>query len=587
MQKHGDTPLKDHLLHTLHTIQQRERCITDESIHRIAAQYSLPVSQVRAVVAFYAFFQTEPCGDYHLFFSNCPACGYEQAGQNLLQLLAHKLNVQIGQTRPDGRVSLHETSCIGMCDHGASLLINGQPLAGLESTSIERLANQIETATPLHNWPQGWMRNDSVVHKTNLLLEDSFVPGAGLRATLARGAEAALESITHSGLRGRGGAGFATGRKWRLCKAVAGDARYVVCNADEGEPGTFKDRWLLQQQAERVLEGMAICAFIIGARQGFLYLRGEYRYLLPHLQATLAQQRRQGLLGKNIGGKPGFEFDIDIVVGAGAYICGEESALIESLEGKPGIPRNRPPFPVTQGYLGQPTVVNNVETFWAAASIIVNGADWFKSVGTPESTGSKLLSISGDCTAPGIYEYPFGIPIQQILRECGATNTQAVQIGGPAGTLIGRADFQRKLGFEDLSTGGSFMVFDETRDMMTVVQNFAKFFAHESCGFCTPCRVGTTLLKHNLEKIATGHGTHLDIQALRETSNLVQRYAHCGLGHTAANPILNSLQSFPEIFEKRLAARSFTPNFNLDAALSEARRLTRRDDSKAHLDPGY
>jgi [NiFe] hydrogenase diaphorase moiety large subunit len=584
MRQHSNIPLNDHLLHSLLAIQQQDRYISNESIHQIAAKFSLPVSQVKSVVAFYSFFYTKACGNYHLLFSNCPSCGYQQGDRNLLQILALRLKVQIGQTRADGRVSLDETSCIGMCDHGASLLVNGQPLVGLEEESIIFLADLIEAATPIRDWPHAWFNITNIVQRQGLLLKEAFSTGEGLGTAQRIGANATLDIIAQSKLRGRGGAGFATGLKWRLCKEAAGDVRYVVCNADEGEPGTFKDRMLLQHQADKVFEGMTTCAFVIGAHKGFLYLRGEYRYLLPRLQTVLAEQRGRGLLGKNILGRQGFEFDIDIVVGAGAYICGEESALIESLEGKPGIPRNRPPFPVTHGYQNQPTVVNNVETFVAAASIIARGSDWFKSVGTEESTGCKLLSISGDCTAPGIYEYPFGTTIQQILRECGAKNTLAVQIGGPAGTLIGEADFQRTIGFEDLSTGGSFIVFSDKRNILQVIQNFTSFFAHESCGFCTPCRIGTTLLKRSMDKIAANYGTHLDIHELKHVSELVKQYSHCGLGHTAANPVLDGLRSFPELFETRLTDQAYTPGFDLDSALNEARRLTGRNDSKAHLD---
>lgn len=584
MQIQVDEPVYDHLLHTLFAIQQRDRYISDASMQRVAMQYDLPVSQVRSVVAFYAFLLTKPAGNFHLLVSNCPCCGYRQGDQNLLQTLARKLDAKVGHTRADGKVSLQETSCIGMCDQGASLLINDRPLVGLTSESIESLTDHIEAEIPLPDWPPSWFHITNAVHKRGLLLESVWLPGEGLRAAFTMGAETTLDTITQSGLRGRGGAGFATGLKWRLCREAAGDAHYVVCNADEGEPGTFKDRVLLQQHADRVFEGMTICAFVIGARQGFLYLRGEYRYLLPHLQTVLAQQRQQRLLGKDILGQPGFEFDIDIVVGAGAYICGEESALIESLEGKPGIPRVRPPFPVTHGYLGQPTVVNNVETFVVAANIAAKGHAWFRSAGTPESAGSRLLSISGDCAVPGIYEYPFGVTIQQILHDCGAENTFAIQVGGPSGTLVGAADFQRRISFEDLSTGGSFMIFAKKRDIVSIIQNFTDFFAHESCGFCTPCRVGTTLLKRNLEKIAAGHGTQADIRELRYTGELVRRYAHCGLGHTAANPLLDGLRSFPDAFEKYLADYAFLPGFDLDSALSEARRLTQRQDSNAHPD---
>ncbi len=282
--------------------------------------------------------------------------------------------------------------------------------------------------------------------------------------------------------------------KWRFCSEEAETERYVVCNADEGEPGTFKDRVLLNSYAHQVFEGMTLCASIIKAEQGFLYLRGEYLHLVEKLQDILEQRRDSGLLGNNILDQ-GLNFDIEIRLGCGAYICDEESALIESLEGKRGIPRNRPPYPVSQGYLGKPIVVNNVETFFAASKIAAQGGQWFADVGTKQSQGTKILSISGDCTKPGIYEYPFGTRIEQVLQDCGATDVLGIQVGGPSGTFIGLDELQRTLAFEDLATGGSFIIFNQSRSILDIVKNFTHFFAHESCGFCTPCRVGTSLLK--------------------------------------------------------------------------------------------
>jgi [NiFe] hydrogenase diaphorase moiety large subunit len=341
---------------------------------------------------------------------------------------------------------------------------------------------------------------------------------------------------------------------------------------------------LLHSHADEVFEGMTVCAAVIGAEKGFLYLRGEYRYLLPQLHAVLAHRRELGLLGSNILGQPDFSFDIEIVVGAGAYICGEESALIESLEGKRGVPRNRPPFPVTHGYLGRPTVVNNVETFAAAAHIALRGSAWFKATGTEKSAGSKIMSVSGDCASPGIYEYPFGVSIQQVLDDCGAKDIQAVQIGGPSGTLIGSTEFNRMLCFEDLPTGGSFMVFSRERDLLDIIVNFAHFFAHESCGFCTPCRVGTTLLRKGLNKFAAGRGTQYDLDEMKRMAALIKRRSHCGLGQTAPNPVLDVMHRFPHILEQRLARSDFEPYFDLDAALEEARQITHRDDAAAHLE---
>ncbi|PJA32356.1 MAG: NADP oxidoreductase, partial [Zetaproteobacteria bacterium CG_4_9_14_3_um_filter_53_7] len=522
----------DHLLHVLFDEQQKSLHISNEAITTIAAQLKLPRAQVESVVDFYSFFHRTPRGRFDIMFSNCTSCG----DLKLMQQLCERLQVKPDKTRADGLVSIGHTSCIGMCDHGVSLLVNGITLTSISAQQIDQMAELIEAETALSDWPAGWFRVGNNIRKEGLLLASSFEPGAALKAMAGRNADALLEEITASGLKGRGGAGFGTGMKWKFCREAQSDTRYVVCNADEGEPGTFKDRILLNSHADTVFEGMTICGSIIGAKQGYLYLRGEYRYMLAALENTLQQRRQSGLLGNNILGL-GFDFDIHIVIGAGAYICGEESALIESIEEKPGIPRIRPPFPVTQGLWGQPTVVNNVETLVAAARIVLHGHHWFESSGTWQSKGSKLLSVSGDCARPGIYEYAFGITVNEILNDAGAEHVQAVQIGGPAGRLIPADHFEHRIAFEDLATGGSFMIFDHSRDLLEVIHNFARFFAHESCGFCTPCRVGTTLLKNGMDKICNGHGTAHDVDELSRTAALVSRRSHCGLGMTAPNPI--------------------------------------------------
>jgi [NiFe] hydrogenase diaphorase moiety large subunit len=358
-----------------------------------------------------------------------------------------------------------------------------------------------------------------------------------------------------------------------------------VCNADEGEPGNFKDRVLLSTVPDAVVEGMTIGAFATGARRGFLYLRGEYRFLLDRLEAVLARRRAAGLLGESILGREGFDFDIAIHVGAGAYVCGEESALIESLEGKRGTPRNRPPYPVTQGYLGEPTVVNNVETFASSCLVALEGGARYAAVGTPDSAGTKLLCVSGDCARPGIYEYPFGVEIRQVLADSGARDTQAVQVSGPSGACIPAAEFGRRIGFEDLPTAGAVMVFDESRDMFEVARNFVHFFAHESCGFCTPCRVGTSLLKNMMDKLANGHGSPYDFAEIESMNRLLQSMSHCGLGHSACNPVLTTIARFRPAYAKRLAHEEFEPAFDLDRALAAARQMTGRDDPAAHVLP--
>jgi [NiFe] hydrogenase diaphorase moiety large subunit len=487
--------------------------------------------------------------------------------------------------RLDGRVSVSTTSCTGMCDQGPAALINHHQLVTrLTPGRIEHMAALIEQQVPAHQWPAEWSRVDDQIRLADVKLGPQPAPGQGIAAALLCGPQAMLDDIKRAKLRGRGGAGYATGTKWQLCRNARSDTRYVVCNADEGEPGTFKDRVLLSSYADTVLEGMTIAALVVGARQGLVYLRGEYRYLLEALQATLARRRQQGLLGVSIQGQPGFDFDIEIHVGAGAYVCGEESALIESLEGKRGTPRIRPPFPVACGYMDRPTTVNNVETFSAVTHIAVRGGAWWAGIGTAQSTGTKIHSVSGDCERPGLYEYPFGTRIGRILEDCGARDTQAVQVGGPSGVCLSALEFGRRIGFEDVPTAGAFMVFDRSRDMFDVAHNFAHFFAHESCGFCTPCRVGTELVLRRMDKLKRGYGSSEDVQVLYELDKLMHGATHCGLGAAACNPLRDTIAKFRPAYEQHLKSLHFVPGFDMDAELSQARLATGRDDSGAHLE---
>ena len=570
-----------HLLQILRQIQSRYHYIPEAAIEQLSELLSIPRTQIISVIEFYSFFHLAPRGQYELLISDS-ITDHMLGKKSLFDYLANKLGVAVGEVRADGLVSLDNTSCTGMCDQGPAGLVNGYALTRLDHASIDKIAALINQQKPLDEWPGELFQVDDNILKSGLLLDRQIEHGAALKSAFKRGIKETLKEIDYSGLRGRGGAGFKTAIKWQFCSEEQQAERYVVCNADEGEPGTFKDRVLLNSYADQVFEGMTVCAAIIGAKQGFLYLRGEYLHLYDKLQSILARRREDGLLGNNILGV-GLDFDIEICLGAGAYICGEESALIESLEGKPGIPRNRPPYPVTQGYLGKPTVVNNVETFLAAAGIAVNGGDWFASIGTEKSKGTKILSISGDCARPGIYEYPFGTEIQAILNDCGADDVLGVQVGGPSGTFISNQEFDRKLAFEDLATGGSFIIFNSSRNILDMVHNFAHFFAHESCGFCTPCRVGTSLLQKQIDKIVGGHGSAGDVVALEELCQLVKNYSHCGLGQTAANPIISTLERYPDLYQSLLKEISYEPGFDLDGALETARRMANRDDAGAHL----
>ena len=607
--RHRHNPTR--LVQILRETQEELGWLSPATLAELARGLDLPLAKVAGVAGFYSFFHTEPRGRYRVLWSD-NITDRMLGNQDLMLEMCKKLWLEPGHLSEDGLVSVDTTSCTGMCDQGPAVLVNYRAVTRMTPERVEQMCELIRKEVPVADWPAEFFRVDSNIRRRDVLLGNELQPGDALRACIGRGAapvvesasnarswrEAAasvapgpqltLEEIKRANLRGRGGAGFTTGLKWEACKNAAGSgpeaAHYVVCNADEGEPGTFKDRVLLTEQADLVFEGMTVAGYVVGARRGLLYLRGEYRYLLDELEAVLERRRAEHLLGHNILAQPGFDFDIEIHLGAGAYVCGEESALIESLEGKRGVPRNRPPFPVTHGYLNQPTTVNNVETLASAALIAAKGGDWFRAIGTEKSAGTKVLSVSGDCARPGIYEYPFGVSLAEVLTDCGAKDVQAVQVSGPSGVCVTADELDRKIGFEDLATAGAFMVFDASRDMFEVARNFSHFFAHESCGFCTPCRVGTTLLKNCMDKIAAGHGSEYDIDEIFKLNHLLQTASHCGLGHTACNPMFDTLQKFRPAYERRLKSLAFEPAFDLDDALAQARQMTGRDDAGAHLE---
>ncbi len=372
----------------------------------------------------------------------------------------------------------------------------------------------------------------------------SVEPGAGLKAALGRSRADVIGEVTASGLKGRGGAGFPTAVKWNLAAAAKGDRKYIVCNADEGEPGTFKDRVILDQFSDMVFEGMTIAGFAVGAQTGILYLRGEYTYLRPQLDAAIEKRRKAGLLGDKVAGKDGLRFNIEIRMGSGAYVCGEETALIESLEGHRGEPRNRPPFPVDTGFHGMPTVVNNVETLAWVPCIMVKGGAWFRKLGTDQSAGLKLFSISGDCAKPGVYEFPMGITIAKLLKEVGGEGAKAVQIGGASGHCVPALEFSRALAFEDIPTGGSVIVFGSQRDMLAVAKNFLEFFVDESCGQCTPCREGCAKLLEGVELLEKGSCSMRYLRELCALGETMQLASKCGLGQSAPNAFLSVVKHF-------------------------------------------
>jgi [NiFe] hydrogenase diaphorase moiety large subunit len=570
------------LLQILREIQEELDWISPDTARAVATGLGIPVTQVESVVQFYSFLYDKPRGRYRILFSD-NITDRMLGSLALFEHMLKRLKLARGEVSADGGVSVDLTSCTGMCDQGPALLVNNRPVTRLTARRVDDVCDLVRGRVPLSEWPADFFRVEDNIRRADALLGSRYATGSATRAAIALGRQGMLDEMKRSNLRGRGGAGFTTSVKWESCRNAPGAERYIVCNADEGEPGTFKDRVLLTSYAERVFEGMAIAGYVVGAARGLLYLRGEYRYLLEPLEAKLEAMRRDRLLGASICGAQGFDFDIEIHLGAGAYICGEESALIESLEGKAGKPRIRPPFPVTVGYRGKPTVVDNVETLADATDVALHGGRLYAGNGTRRSAGTKILSVSGDCARPGIYEYSFGVRVEQVLKDCGAGDVAAVQVSGPSGVCLTPDEFRRHIAFEDVPTAGAFMIFGKDRDLFEVARNFAHFFAHESCGFCTPCRVGTSLMRDALDKIGAGHGSRYEINELMRLAELLRRTSHCGLGQTAGNPVRDTWLKFRPAYERRLIRGDFDPAVDLDAALSRAREIAGRDDAAAHI----
>jgi len=361
-----------------------------------------------------------------------------------------------------------------------------------------------------------------------------------LRNALSKNPDEIINSIIDSGLKGRGGAGFPTGLKWKFAKQQQADQKYVICNADEGEPGTFKDREILDRVPEKVLVGMALCSYCIGATKGYIYLRAEYNFLLKQLNEKLNNFNSSI---KNLG----LNFHIEILSGSGAYVCGEETSLFESMEGKRGEPRNKPPYPTVAGYKGKPTVINNVETFVYTAMIAKLGSDKFKSLGTTDSRGSKVFSISGDTPKAGIYELELGMTVEDFVNEFGDGDSKAVQVGGASGHCVPRKKFKETIiGFEGIPTGGSMMIFNSSRSMYNVLKDYLEFFAEESCGQCTPCRVGCQQLLLGIEEIKRGERPISYLEDLKKLTQTMSIASKCGLGQSVANPFTSIIDNFKE-----------------------------------------
>ncbi len=575
------------LIEILKEIQAAEGQISDQAIKAVATALKVSRAEIEGVISFYHFLSDRPMGKYVIYLNN--SITSEMAGrETIARVLEKEANCIFGQTSPDGLITLLETSCIGMNDQEPAAIINGVIFTSLTTEKVKKIIAQMrekrDVQEMVEEYGDGANQHDLVrsmvknnIRKKGPVIFGDYKAGQATDRALKLTPEEVINEIKKANLMGRGGAGFPTGLKWELCRKEKASEHYVICNADEGEPGTFKDRVLLTERPEMVFEGMVIAGYAVGAKLGIFYLRHEYSFLKKYLEHILDRMHKEGFLGKKICGQ-NFDFEIEIKLGAGAYVCGEESALIESAEGKRGDPRDRPPFPVQNGYLGCPTTVNNVETLATATQILNHDSAWFRAMGTPVSAGTKLLSVSGDCDRPGIYEVEWGLTLKKLLEMAGAREAMAIQVGGASGQCLSETGFGRKFCYSDLATGGSIIIFNKTRDVFYIIRNFLDFFIEESCGWCTPCRAGNVFLKKKLEKIVSGLGTASDLAEIETWGKLIKATSRCGLGQTSPNPVLTTLANFRGLYDKQINKETdFMSEFDLRRAVEEACLITDRE----------
>lgn len=516
----------------------------------------------------------------------CGGTGCKSAGSKEVQLAFSRAIEAKGLS---DEVMVVETGCHGFCEHGPLVIVypEGTFYCRVKADDVEeiveshlfkgRIVERLLYHEPLtHESIPNYSEINFYKKQHRLVLAncgainpeqiEEYIAVGGYealaKAVTAMSPEDVVEEIKKSGLRGRGGGGFPTGMKWQFAKASVSDKKYVICNADEGDPGAFMDRSVLEGDPHKILEGMAICGYAIGADEGYIYVRAEYPLAIKRLRIAIEQAEAMGLLGDNIFGS-GFNFKLHIKEGAGAFVCGEETALMASIEGKRGMPRPRPPFPAVAGLWGKPTNINNVETFGNVATIITNGADWYAGFGTEKSKGTKVFALTGKINNTGLAEVPMGITMREIIYDIGGGITggkkfKAVQIGGPSGGCLPEAMLDLSVDYDSLIAAGAMMgsgglvVMDEDTCMVDVAKFFLNFTQSESCGKCTPCREGTKRMLEILTRITEGQGREGDIELLEELARNIKETALCGLGQTAPNPVLSTLKYFRHEYETHI-----------------------------------
>ncbi|HSG42701.1 MAG TPA: NAD(P)H-dependent oxidoreductase subunit E [Anaerolineales bacterium] len=541
------------LLETLITAQEVFGHLSNDLLAYVAKELRLPLSQVWGVATFYDKFKLDLSNTIDCQVCIGPVC--EAAGAR--EILAHTCK-HVGISEPgqssDGKHRIEEVQCLGLCDQAPAALVNKKTQVQISKNDVPALlkGEAKEATVQVRGKPRVLTASINRLDPTDLethQLEGTFAPLE--KAINEMTPSEIIKELKTSRLTGRGGAGFLTGLKWELAMEAADSTKYIVCNFDESEPGTFKDRVLMEGNPFSVIEGLMIGALAIGAKSGYIFIRNEYHKATSIVVEAIEKLYSAGLLGEHILGS---EYDLDIEVrhSAGGYICGEETALFEAIEGKRGIPRIKPPYPTQTGLFGKPTVINNVETLAVVPNLIEHGGEWFQQWGTHQSVGLKLFCLSGDVNQPCVVEAPYGLTIRRLINEFGGGfvgNPQAILIGGAAGGFLHPDWLDLPVTHEDLRPlnvpvgSGAIMVFNQSVDLWKVVKNFANFFEHETCGHCVPCRLGTKEINRLLDKINHGRGTFADIQRIETIGEGMSKTCYCGLGLSVANPVLTFLHN--------------------------------------------
>jgi NADH-quinone oxidoreductase subunit F len=547
------------LLPVLLEAQRAQGYLTEPMVEAIGRSLRVPLAEIHGVIEFYSMLYNPPAGRKVVRVCTSPACA-QAGGKVALEAACKHFGTAPGEVTSDGEWMVEEAPCLGLCDHAPAVLVGDIPVARVDPS---KASEWIERPAPAGLGVVGGRERPlsgrcGEIAPADVAAYEALGGYVGLRrAVLSLTPVEVVDEIKKAGLSGRGGAAFPTGQKWEMTAAAPDEERYVVCNADESEPGTFKDRILLEGDPLFVLEGMTVAGYAIGARKGYIYIRGEYPRPQRIVAEAIRAARKANRLGDDIFGS-GYSFDVEIRSGAGAYICGEETALFESIEGKRGFPRLKPPYPTTYGLFGKPTAINNVETLCAAAWIMANGADAYRSVGTQNSPGSKLFCLSGDLANPGVYEVPYGTPLGVLLEMAGGVvgELQAVLLGGAAGAFAGPDRLDLPMSFEGLRAAnlplgsGVVMAINRERDMRQTLLSLAHFFAHESCGKCYPCQLGTQRQMEVLERVAEGEVRDDDALLLQDIGFTMTNASLCGLGMTAGSAVLSAIEGWPDLIAK-------------------------------------